>query len=139
MKQRFSILIIVLAVAGGLVSAMGVRKPIQFAKGKSSAAIQGAVVRGDTDRYVITVRAGQTMKVAVTALEKNAAFTIYLPGYKTVKEDGAEYIEGDTLQGAGEGEDAMEWNGRLPVGGTYLIEVGGTRGNAEYTLTVAVQ
>ena len=43
------------------------------------------------------------------------------------------------LLGAGEGEDCKRWSGVLPDTGTYLVVVGPTRGNATYTLTVAIR
>lgn len=123
----------------GSLHAEGVRKVIQFPKGQSSATLAASVVRGDTDRYDITANAGQTMTVSVSSKEKNAAFTIYQPGYRTVVEDGVPTITGPTLAGAGEGDDAMKWTGPLPAAGKYLIEVGGTRGNASYKLTVTIK
>jgi hypothetical protein len=126
---------VTLAAQGG----GGVRKPIQFAKGTSSATISNSVVRGDSDWYDITAKAGQVMDVRITALEKNAAFTIYQPGFKITKEDGMTFAEGPTLEGAGEGDDATTWSGKLPASGKYLIVVGGTRGNATYKLTVAIK
>jgi len=33
----------------------------------------------------------------------------------------------------------MNWNGALPRSGDYVIEVGGTRGNATYKLKVTVR
>jgi len=84
------------------------------------------VIRGDLDVYELKASAGQTMEVAVTAVEKNAAIVVYAPGKKT-------------LPGAGEGQDATAWKGTLPASGLYRIEVGGTRGNAEYTLSVAIR
>ena len=80
------------------------------------------------------------MAVSITALEKNAAFTIYQPGYKAGKDaDGIMEIKGATLQGAGEGDDATTWRGVLPTSGKYLILVGGTRGNATYKLKISIR
>jgi hypothetical protein len=47
--------------------------------------------------------------------------------------------EGPTLPGAGEGEDAMHIEDRLPVTGAYVIVVGGTRGNADFKLWLAIR
>ncbi len=66
-------------------------------------------------------------------------FDLYQPGHQSVVDDDVPTIVGPTLAGVGEGEDAMKWNGRLPASGKYLIEVGGTRGNASYQLTVAIK
>jgi hypothetical protein len=109
------------------VFAEGVRKKVRFAKGSSSATIREAVVRGDRDRYYIGAKAGQTMSVKITSLENNAVFQIYLAG------------EQETLPGAGEEDDAMKWSGELPADNEYVIVVGGTRGNATYTLTISIK
>jgi hypothetical protein len=115
-------------------------QPIRFAAGASSATIEGAVVRGDRDLYTIGAGAGQTMTVTITALESNAAFQLYAPGARLGKDsDGILTVNGRALPGAGETDDAMRWTGRLPVGGDYLVVVGGTRGNASYRLTVAIK
>jgi len=69
----------------------------------------------------------------------NAVFGIDKPGYKISVEDGITDIDGESLPEAGETNDAKVWKGRLPVSGKYLIVVGGTRGNADYKLIVAVR
>lgn len=70
----------VCALAAGSVSADGITKKVRFARGASSATVRGAVIRGDRDRYLVGARAGQTMTVKITSLEKNAVFQIYLAG-----------------------------------------------------------
>lgn len=118
----------------------GVIKEVRFAKGKSSALIAGAVIRGESDQYTLTAMAGQMMEVSITALEKNAAFAIYQPGYKAGKDaDGLLEIKGTALQGAAEGEDAITWKGVLPASGKYMILVGPSRGNATYKLKISTR
>ncbi len=107
-------------------SADGVTKRIRFAKGKSSATVSGAVIRGDRDTYVLGAGVGQTMRVRITSLENNAVFQVL--------DD-----DGNYLDGAGEEDDATNWSGTLPWKGDYTIIVGGTRGNATYKLTVSIQ
>lgn len=119
--------IAVCTIAVGSIFAEGVKKKVRFAKGASSARIEGAVIRGDRDRYYVGAKEGQTMTVNISSVEKNAVFQIYLEG------------EQETLPGAGEGDDAMKWSGKLPSDGEYVIVVGGTRGNASYTLTISVK
>jgi hypothetical protein len=99
---------------------------VRFGRGRSTAVLTGAVARGDRDRYVLGAKAGQTMRASITAREKNAVFTIYQPG-------------GNPLPGTEEGTDRTRWSGRLPKSGDYTISVGGTRGNAGYTLRVTVR
>lgn len=130
-------LALALSAVGG-AHAEGQRQTIQFPKGASSTTIEGALARGDTDRYTLGARKGQTMTVEVTAEEDNAAVTIYRPGAKVKVEDGDSVVEGPTLDGASEGEDATRWSGTLPASGNYLIEVGATRGGSSYRLSVAV-
>lgn len=118
-------IVVVLSFAAA-TSADGVTKRVKFAKGKHSATISGAVIRGDLDTYLLGAAAGQTMTVSITSLEKNAAFTIETP-------------DGGYLEGAGEMDDAMSFKGELPQKGDYKIVVGGTRGNATYKLTVSIK
>ena len=105
----------------------GVTKKVRFAKGTSSTTIRNAVIRGERDRYLVGAKAGQTMTVKITSLEKNAVFQIYLSG------------EQESLPGAGETDDATKWSGRLPADNEYVIVVGGTRGNASYTLRISIR
>ena len=109
------------------VVGQGVKQKIKFARGASSATVKGAVVRGDRDRYYLSASKGQTMSVKITAEEDNAVFQIYLPG------------EQKALKGAGDEDDATNWSGVLPEDAEYVIVVGGTRGNATYTLKVSVE
>jgi len=129
MKLRISatcLLMIFAFALTGITSADGVRKRLKFAKGKSSATVSGAVIRGDRDTYIVGAREGQMMNVRITSLEKNAVFQ--------VRDANGEY-----LQDAGEGDDATAWTGDLPRTGNYEIIVGGTRGNASYKLTVSIK
>jgi hypothetical protein len=109
-----------------LVSADGIRKRIKFPKGKSSATVSGAVVRGDRDTYIVGAKEGQMMTVKITSPEKNAVFQI-------------RDANGEFLQDAGEADDATSITSDLPSTGDYEIIVGGTRGNASYKLTVAIK
>lgn len=102
----------------------GVHQRVRLPHPGGTVTLRGAVVRGDRDRYSIRVRAGQRLTVRITAGEHNAVFQIISPN-------------GHFLPGAGEGMDAMGWQGRLRLSGTYTIVVGGSRGNATYTLTVS--
>jgi hypothetical protein len=117
------------------VSHAGVKKEIRFNHGSTTAVVKESVIRGERDYYYLTARAGQNMEVRIRALEDNAAFTIYKPGYRI----GADEIKGETLPRAGEMDDATRWIGRLPASGRYLFVVGGTRGNATYEMTITVR
>lgn len=116
----------------------GVKKDVQFPRGSTTTMIEQSVIRGERDLYYLTAKAGQTMDVSISALEKNAVFQIYKPGSKIAMEDGIQEVKGETLPGVGEEDDATAWNGVLPVSGKYLIVVGGTRGNATYKLKIGI-
>lgn len=139
MARRIPVFAILPFLLSGMLFAEGVLKTLRIPRGKTAVTVAGDVLRGDRDRYELTAGRGQTMTVLLTAREKNAAFTIYLPGFVLKREDGLTLPTGSTLSGAGEGEDAMSWTGPLPASGKYLIEVGGTRGNASYRLTVTIR
>ena len=105
----------------------GVRKRIRFARGRNSAVVSGAVIRGERDRYIVGAKEGQKMTVSIKSLEDNAVFQIYFMG------------EQESLEGAGDGDDAMKWSGELPASVDYVIVVGPTRGNASYKLEVKIE
>jgi hypothetical protein len=109
------------------VFAQGVKRKVRFVHGASSTTIRGAVVRGERDRYYVGAKRGQTMSVKITSREDNAVFQIYFAG------------EQESLSGAGEEDDATNWSGELPADNDYVIVVGGTRGNASYTLTISIR
>lgn len=104
----------------------GKTQRVRFARGRTTTVLQGSVVRGTQDRYILGARADQTMIVHITSREKNAVFTIVGP-HETA------------LQGAEEGADATDWTGTLPLNGDYSIWVGPTRGNATYTLEITIR
>lgn len=135
MKFRVLLFCIVIAALIAQVSHAGVKKEIRFNRGSTTAVVKESVIRGEQDFYYLTARAGQSMEVKISALENNAVFTIYKPGYKIV----ADEIKGETLAGAGETDDATRWKGKLPVTGKYLFVVGGTRGNATYEMKITVR
>lgn len=128
MKLRF-FLILALLVFGLSVTlqARGILKKVTFQKGSSSLVIEGSVIRGDADTYVLNARAKQTMTVFIGSMEDNAVFTI------------VDTATGKALKGAGDKDDAKSWRGNLPSSGDYKITVGGSRGNAEYIIKIAIE
>jgi len=122
----FSCVTLLAQTGGGLGPPRGKTQRVKFARGRTTAVLNGAVVRGTNDRYILGARAGQTMIVHITAREKNAVFTILGP-------------EGTALEGTEEGVDAKDWTGELPFSGDYSIWVSPTRGNATYTLEVTIR
>ena len=128
-KIKLSILTLLLVnffVFSQITQADGVTRRIKFAKGKHSATLSNAVIRGDQDTYIAGAKAGQKMTVKITSVEKNAVFFIEKP-------------DGGYLENAGEGDDQTTWTGTLPADGEYKITVAGTRGNATYKLSVNIK
>lgn len=137
MKIRFAAILSVLAVVLIGVCSAGEKKEIRFPRGSTSTTIEGGVIRGERDLYFLIANVKQTIKIS--ALEDNAVFQIYKPGYTVSENDGFTEIDGESLPETGETNDAKVWKGVLPVSGKYLIVVGGTRGNAHYRLQVAIR
>lgn len=108
-----------------VVRSGGGTKTVRFAKGRSSASYRGAVIRGESDTYVLGASAGQQMSVSISSVEANAVFQIEGPnGY---------------LRGAEPGTDRTSWSGQLPASGRYRVIVGPTRGNATYSITFSIR
>ena len=131
-KQSFKVKLaavffgLLLAATCAFAAQEGLTKRVRFARGRTSATLKSSVIRGTRDRYLVEARAGQKMTVSITSVERNAVFAIYAPSH-------------DTLEGASEHQEVKNWSGKLPESGDYVIEVGGTRGNATYRLTVSVR
>lgn len=109
------------------VHATEFENPVAFAPGKNAATIKGDVARGDRDIYLLRARAGQQMTVQLSALEHNAAFSVFAPKAKI------------PVAGTEEENSLTAWNGTLPRSGEYRIVVGGTRGNASYRLQIRIE
>lgn len=139
--MKFRFLVFVAGIVGAMTVAHGegVNKEIRFAPGASSAQIEQSVVRGDRDYYTLSARAGQQLTISISALENNAEFSIYKPGYKIKKLQDYDDIAGEMLYGNGPKDNGLSWQGKLPVSGKYLVVVGGTRGNATYKLKVSIK
>ena len=93
---------------------------VTFQPGASSATLSDAVVRGDRKTYALGAQNGQQMDVSITSLEDNAVFDIIAPNGVVLSR---EQIQ-DSLT--------------LPSSGEYQVVVGGTRGNATFDLTIAI-
>jgi hypothetical protein len=98
---------------------------ISFAAGATYGAVDGAIVRGAEQRYVLGASAGQQMHIQIGALEHNAVFAIFDPA-------------GQALAGAEPGRDATDWSGTLPTSGDYQIAVGATRGNVTFHIDITI-
>ena len=119
----FSVIVLFIAVSG--LRAQTER--IKFARGESSATVEGRIARGEVYNYLVKASRNQYMIVTIMSVEDNAVFQIV--NKKT----------GEYLTGAEDGTDAKRWEGELPSSGDYKIVVGSTRGGSEYTLKVTVE
>jgi hypothetical protein len=106
------------------------KKPIHFAKGKSTATVKGTLKgRSDVD-YIVRARAGQTMMVSLKASNGMNYFNVIPPGSGPVLFVGS--TSGDRFEG------------KLPAEGDYLIRVylmpaaARRSESSRYTLTVSV-
>lgn len=108
-----------------------VSKPIQFAKGATSATVKGSLKGDSTIDYKLRAKAGQTMTVVLKSSNGSNYFNVLPPGSSDV----AIFI------GSNEGN---EWKGVLPADGEYTIRVylmrSAARRNesASYSLTVGI-
>lgn len=122
MTRHALLLALLMLISTVAVQAQGDRtRRIRFARGRTTKVLKDAVVRGTRDRYLLRASAGQTLIVHITSLENNAVFDVRGP------------------RGRSLAEEATDWEGQLPRSGDYVIVVGGTRGNASYTLEVTVR
>jgi hypothetical protein len=106
-------------------------RPIHFAKGASSATVQGTIKGDQIVDYKVRAKAGQTMSVKLVTRNGANYFNVLPPG----SDDVAIFV-GST--------SGNEWSGALPSDGEYTVRVylmrSAARRNesATYTLTVAV-
>ena len=124
--KRSAVAILTLSIVLTALAQTGQTQRVRFPRGRTTAVLKGAVVRGTQDQHILGARRGQTMIVHVTSRENNAVFVILAPN-------------GTALDGAEEGTDTKDWTGQLPLTGDYSIWVGPTRGNATYTLEVTIR
>ena len=106
-------------------------RPVQFAKGASSATLKGTIKGDKTIDYKLRARAGQTMTVALQTRHGANHFNVLPPGSNDVA----------IFVGSSGGN---EWTGKLEADGEYTIRVylmrSAARRNetANYTLTVGI-
>jgi hypothetical protein len=102
-----------------------VDQPIRFAVGPLDLSQEGSVIRGERDRYTLSMLAGETLSVVISSLEGNASFSILGP-------------DQNPLPGTEEYKETIQWSIIAAADGEYAILVAPTRGNATYTLKVQV-
>jgi hypothetical protein len=106
-------------------------RPLQFAKGASSATVKGSLKGDKTIDYKLRAKAGQIMSVTLKTSNSGNYFNVLPPGSTDVA-----IFVGST--------SGNEWTGPLPTDGEYTIRVylmrSAARRNeaANYTLTVGI-
>ena len=104
---------------------------VQFARGASSAVLNGNVHGHDTVDYVLGARRGQTLSVRMQTSNASAYFNVLPRGG-----------DGTALEGAA---NVVDWRGVLPASGDYVVRVYLMRNaarrdeHANYSLTVGVR
>lgn len=116
-----SIFAVMLTIVPVATAQVGKTRRVQFPRGRTSVTLKGAAVRGTEDKYLLRANNGQTMTLRISSTEDNAVFDVVGPG-------------GQSLA-----SEVTDWSGQLPSTGVYTIIVGGTRGNATYSLRVAIR
>lgn len=119
-----------IALAAALVATPALAKSgsIHLPDGATMATVGGHVERGKAQGWRINGKEGQTFSVAVESSGNGAMLQIRQPD-KT-----AGY-----LPGAAPKDEIRKWTGKLPTGGTYLVEVVALNPDADYTLRVEIK
>ncbi len=136
MTTRALLALLTLALAGAVAAADGPPSPrkerVSFAKGASSATVQGTLKGGNDVDYLVRAAAGQTLEVKLQGTNSQNDFNVLPPGSANV----AMFVS--SVSGT------RSWSGILPADGDYAIRVYMMRPAArrneasKYTLTVAV-
>jgi hypothetical protein len=101
---------------------VGLRRRVQFERGRTSTVIKNTLRRGLTHEYTLNARAGQTMIVHLVA--KQTGFTIYTPN------------AGPAIETA---DGVKDWEGPLPDTGDYTITIATDARLAPYTLEITIR
>lgn len=135
MKRHLGQLLLASALAAigwGALAGDGIEsRPLQLAKGTSSAKVNGSLAGGQTIDYKLRAKAGQTMRVTLKTSNAANYFNVLPPDSSDVA-----IFVGST--------SGNQWTGSLPADGVYAIRVylmrSAARRNevANYTLTVAI-
>lgn len=119
------------------------KSELKFTPGTTSATTQDSLVRGETHWIEFGANAGQTLNVSIASLEDNASFRLYVVSPYGGDGSNRPFQEADGLPGID--IERTAFSGPLPFGSkdgnnsVYAVEVGASRGNAQYTLTVSIQ
>lgn len=94
---------------------------LAFSKQRRVALVEGSIIRGERDTFVMRAQRGQIMSVSISALEDNAVFELHSPTGEIIK------------------TEANSWHGTLPHTGDYRIVVGGMWGNTSYRMQIRIR
>ena len=95
---------------------------VQFARGSSSATVQGKVSIALPDTLLVGARAGQVMSVQLSAPRKSVRFLVMSPTTRNLVAD-----------------NARTWNGTLTETGDYTIIVDADERGSTYSLTISIK
>lgn len=100
---------------------------LHFKPGTSSIQINRGIARGETMRFLLGARGGQTMKVVVQSVENNAVFEVI--------------GNGGSLGQSALANGKQKWSGVIPGYGedTIAIVVGSERGGSDFNLYVEIR
>ena len=94
---------------------------VQIPSGQTSVQVTGQVGPERIRRYVVNAQQGQTMRIDLPHVTGPVTLDVRFPG-------------GEQIPGAAR---VLSWQGQLPVGGDYMIDVKCSR-PAEYTVSISV-
>lgn len=94
---------------------------VRIPSGQTSVQMSGQVGPTRTRRYVVNAQAGQVMTLSLPRVSGPVTLDVRYPG-------GAQVPDGSGV---------LAWQGQLPQGGDYFVDVGASR-NASYTLQVTI-
>jgi hypothetical protein len=97
---------------------------VTFEEGRISATLEGRVVRGQVQRYVVRGESGEGLVVNLASDGRRARFDIRPARGRAALRDGT----GVTL-----------WGGRLPATGDYVVSVYTRRRQIDYVLEVIIR
>jgi len=121
MKKTMFAAVLSILFLGGAAYSQGCRD-IRFAKGRSSAVVTGATVKGYLC-YRIRARQGQTITMHLDSADPKVKFSL--------TED---YFDADFTA-----QDVRDWEGQPGNVDAYLISVGGGRAGRPFSLSVAIR
>jgi hypothetical protein len=84
---------------------------LRFARGKNTTTARGFIGGESTDRYIVRLRAGQTLIIQAISRLKRTQVGIF-------RADTDDYLEGKQSE-----NDSTRWVGKIPRTGDYVIHV----------------